>query len=354
MQFKLFQNPFSSRKEKSLENLEDENQSNSIEIERDGSFVVSGAAHSDFNINSESLTSQSEIDLIDNYRRIAHFPEVSSAIDEIINEVIVVEDDKKVVELNLDLAQVEEGEILTDQMCNIIQDEFDHIIKILKFRKNCYDLFKDWYVDTRLAFIIKFNPNNFKENGIQGLVQLDPRKLRRVKVVDENVDEYSVIEEYFVYLRTTHNSQDGSVLKMDRRQFDSFQKDIIFKVSPASIIFVHSGLIDKSSNMIYGHLHKAAKVANQLELVESALIIHRLQNAHEKQVVYVDTGNLPPAKQQAKIEMVKRQLRKAPSYDSVRGTISDSSRFMSMSESCLLYTSPSPRDKRQSRMPSSA
>ena len=33
---------------------------------------------------------------------------------------------------------------------------------------------------------------------------------------------------------------------------------------------------------------------------------------------------------------------------------SQSQRVLSLFQSCLLYTSPSPRDKRQSRMPSSA
>ena len=49
---------------------------------------------------------------------------------------------------------------------------------------------------------------------------------------------------------------------------------------------------------------------------------------------------------------------KAMFWGAVGGTIPDldviTKPFMTEIQSCLLYTSPSPRDKRQSRMPSSA
>ena len=40
--------------------------------------------------------------------------------------------------------------------------------------------------------------------------------------------------------------------------------------------------------------------------------------------------------------------------EDARGTIVGLTRFANRNHICLLYTSPSPRDKRQSRMPSSA
>ena len=42
------------------------------------------------------------------------------------------------------------------------------------------------------------------------------------------------------------------------------------------------------------------------------------------------------------------------SLRSLRSTVDDILACLAAAESCLLYTSPSPRDKRQSRMPSSA
>ena len=43
-----------------------------------------------------------------------------------------------------------------------------------------------------------------------------------------------------------------------------------------------------------------------------------------------------------------------PNYKFVKGDIADRKFIFDLFETCLLYTSPSPRDKRQSRMPSSA
>ena len=50
-------------------------------------------------------------------------------------------------------------------------------------------------------------------------------------------------------------------------------------------------------------------------------------------------------------QLIARRVREAGVYCEI---VSSKSLYRQILNSCLLYTSPSPRDKRQSRMPSSA
>ena len=52
---------------------------------------------------------KNEVELIRRYRELSRYPEVSEAIEDIVNEAIIKDDDGKIVELNLDELKVSEG-----------------------------------------------------------------------------------------------------------------------------------------------------------------------------------------------------------------------------------------------------
>ena len=54
------------------------------------------------------------------------------------------------------------------------------------------------------------------------------------------------------------------------------------------------------------------------------------------------------------VEVRKVDFREIYEDQTMENAVSQSSRCLDCGNPCLLYTSPSPRDKRQSRMPSSA
>ncbi|QIW90306.1 portal protein [Vibrio phage V05] len=85
-------------------------------------------------------------ELIKSYRALAEYHEVDDAIQEIVDEAIVYENDKEVVWLNLDN---------TDFSENIkakINEEFDRVVSLLQMRKHGYKWFRKWYVDSRIYF----------------------------------------------------------------------------------------------------------------------------------------------------------------------------------------------------------
>jgi len=55
-------------------------------------------------------------------------------------------------------------------------------------------------------------------------------------------------------------------------------------------------MLDYTKNVVIGYLHKALKTANQLSMMEDALVIYRISRAPERRIFYIDVGNLPKAK----------------------------------------------------------
>ena len=69
------------------------------------------------------------------------------------------------------------------------------------------------------------------------------------------------------------------------------------KIAPEeSSILYNKWIIDYSRNVVIGYLHKALKTANQLAMMEDALVIYRISRAPERRIFYIDVGNLPKAK----------------------------------------------------------
>ena len=70
---------------------------------------------------------RNEADLITKYREISQQPEVDSAIDEIVNEAITLDEDQDVVDIVLDDCQI------PDRVKQVMSAEFRQILKKLEF-----------------------------------------------------------------------------------------------------------------------------------------------------------------------------------------------------------------------------
>lgn len=315
----------------------DQNNEVNIDLEPDGSLHSTALAESSaFNFD---VISTSEADLIQQYRKISHIPEVSTAIDEIINEIVVIEDEKNVVDLI-----IKNEKSFKKNIRDSVHESFKYVTEeLLDFNNTAYDKSKDWYVDSRLVFLKNLNNDGTR---IASLTQLDPVKVRRIKIIEENDDNLvKVIDDYYVYLRSEdkRNSKndvfDGAAstsIQMTMNAYQQYKADVVFKIPKQLIVFVDSGLLNRSSNIIYGHLHKAVKASNQLELVESSSVIHRLSRSTPQRVIYVDTGNLNESKAKQSLEAVKRAMRNSIGYDSTRGTITTKNRVMSLREDIFM------------------
>ena len=282
----------------------------------DGAVTVSGGGYFGSYVDFEGSI-KTEIDLIHKYRDMANHAEIEQAIDDITNDAIVYDDRKQSVSVVLDEVD------LPDSIKNKITDEFSEILKLLNFKKRGYEIFRKWYIDSRLYFHIILDEKNAKK-GITELRPIDATKIRKVRKVNKgknptgSIDTQIVdsVEEFYVYSEQTYNSNSTEGIK----------------IALDSISYVHSGLYDSSKKRVLGYLHKAIKPINQLRMIEDAVVIYRISRAPERRIFYVDVGNLPKIKAEQYLRDIMNRFRNKLVYDSQTGEIRDDKKHMSMME----------------------
>src|SRR6056300_498282 len=117
---------------------------------------------------------KNEGQLVSKYREISTQPECDAAVQDIVNEAIVIDNHEGPVEINLD--KVEYPESLKKK----IRSGFEDIIRMLDIQNNGHDIFRKWYVDGRLYYNIVIDEKNPRQ-GIKDLRYIDPRKIRKIK-----------------------------------------------------------------------------------------------------------------------------------------------------------------------------
>lgn len=267
------------------------------------------------------VIAKNENDLISRYRDISTYPDTDSAIEDIVNEAVAAQDDEVIVKL--DLEKVE----LSKNVKNLIEEEFNNILKLLDFNSKSHDIFRRWYIDGRIYYHKIVNTANPKQ-GIQELRYIDPRKIKKVRKVNKKkdqktgVDFIDNIEEFYIF------NERGLVATVP----NTATQGQGLRIAPDSIALCTSGLLDLDKNMVLSHLHKAIKVVNQLRMTEDSLVIYRMSRAPERRIFYIDVGNLPKAKAEQYVKSIMDRYRNKVTYDASTGEIRDEKKTMSMLE----------------------
>jgi hypothetical protein len=257
---------------------------------------------------------KNENDLIRRYREVSQYSDCDSAIEDIINEALVADEAKKPIQIILDDLKVSSG-IKTK-----ISDEFDNVLRLLKFNDRGHEIFRQWYVDGRLYYQVLLDEENVK-SGIQELRFIDPRKIRKIKNVKkektpQGVEVIKTVEEFYLYndRGMSEQSTQGVKLPLD------------------SVVHCPSGVTDMNSGMTLSYLHKAIKPTNQLKMIEDSLVIYRISRAPERRIFYVDVGNLPKLKAEQYVNDIMNKFRNKIVYDATTGETRDDRRHLSMME----------------------
>jgi len=292
--------------------------------EDDGALTINSSAIGGYYgtyLNLETAF-KNENELISRYRSMAMQPEVEQAVDDIVNEAVVHDEKGESVAIVLDELKQ------SDNLKEIIREEFKNVLRLLDFSNSGSDIFRRWYIDGRLFYQVQIDQANPKA-GITNLVYLDPRKTRKVRSVTKSKDPRTGIEivngteEFYVY-----NDKATSAGNMVM----SSPVDAAVKIASDAVVNINSGLMDISRNMVLSYLHKAIKPLNQLRMIEDAVVIYRLSRAPERRVFYIDVGNLPKAKADQYLRDIMTKFRNKIVYDSNTGEVRDDRRFMSMIE----------------------
>ena len=261
---------------------------------------------------------KTEYDMVVKYRMMAMHPEVDSAIEDIIQEAIVTDQNDSPVQI--DLANLD----VSESVKKMIRDEFDYIKNLIGFDTKAHEMFRRWYIDGRLYYH-KVIDLKRPQDGILELRYVDPQKIKKVRQINKipkTADQfqsldYGKVDEYFIYnpkgLRNT-SANSG------------------IKIAKDAITYVTSGILDTNKNIVLSYLHKAIKVLNQLMMIEDSLVIYRISRAPERRIFYIDVGNLPKVKAEQYLREVMSRYRNKLVYDANTGEIRDDRKYMSMLE----------------------
>ncbi len=283
---------------------------------------------------------KTEYDLIRRYREMALHPEVDSAIEDILCEAIVADQNDSPIQIDLENLRV------GDKVKDIIRNEFQYIKEMLDFDKKAHEIFRNWYVDGRIYYH-KVIDLEKPEEGIKELRYIDALKIKYVREQKKkggaNAIQYTPgnnpgasndplnadfegLSEYFIYTPHSYQkNQYGSVAVTGQ------QKDAV-KFAKDAVAYCTSGLVDRNKQTVLSYLQKAIKALNQLRMIEDSLVIYRLSRAPERRIFYIDVGNLPKAKAEQYLREVMARYRNKLTYDANTGEIRDDKKYMSMME----------------------
>ena len=111
------------------------------------------------------------------------------------------------------------------------------------------------------------------QKGMVDIRNVDPLKIKKVRNVEKDKDSQSrkikKVEEFYVFNDKGFDKSSGN-------------EGATLKIAPEAVSYTTSGMLDYNKNIVIGYLHKALKTANQLAMMEDALVFTEYQE-HQKE-----------------------------------------------------------------------
>ena len=263
---------------------------------------------------------QSENQFIATYRSLALYPEVDMAIEDIVNDSVIMGTDRKPFKLNLDAVD------LSENIKQKIHNEFDKVLNLFDISNKGYELYRRWYIDGRLYFHVIIDTENPRA-GIKELRPIDPTKIKKVRNVEKKpfvqgnnaIPIVTKVNEFFVYTDNDKNSQ-------------YITSTAGIKIATDAIAYVHSGVVDTGTKKVVGYLQKAIRPVNMLRQIEDAVVIYRISRAPERRIFYIDVGNLPKQKAEQYLRELMNRYRNKLVYNQTTGEVRDDRNHLHMLE----------------------
>jgi len=233
------------------------------------------------------------------YRALAGTPEVAEAIDEIVNEVIFVYDDKDPLKIDIN----EENETLR----KAITDKFKKITKLMNLKRNLYNIVKNSYIDGQIIVYTGYDKNS-TTGGITNIKTIEPVFL----YYDSETDN-------FKYLNKEGIGRGVGV-----------SSDITEEYDIEEICREDFGIYDGKLTLSY--LDYAIKPANMLNTLEDLLVPLRFSRSISRRVFNVDIGDLPGKRGKEVMQEYQNKFKYKKFYNSLTGEVSNQQHITSMVE----------------------
>jgi hypothetical protein len=227
------------------------------------------------------------------YRVMAAYSDVSDALDEICDEAINTDEVGGVVKLlyrNTDLTSKDKG---------LIDEEFSKYINYFDFQNKGWQYFRQFLIEGELFFEVIIHKDYVSE-GVLGILNL-PCEL--IDPVYNNIQNMMV--KGFIYRKPVFDP-----MKPDRQERIEY-----IPLEENQVIYINSGIMNETKNMVLPFLENARRAYRQLSLIEDAIVIYRLVRAPERLVFNVDVGNMPAPKAEAYLKKLISNYWSSKTFD---------------------------------------
>lgn len=257
-----------------------------------------------YNMNFQSMAGRS--DLINKYRTISLYPEVMSAIEEIVNTSIVLQDGKP---FELIAKTPYRG------INNLLIDKFPEFFISQDINKSIYETFEQWFVDG-VIYVWKRD----LENGEYDYYLIDPMTIR--------INDRNGMKSWIISIPENIYQVPVSLMFQPGMMYNAYGNEKTFEVPYEQIRVYNSGKYH--SRQPIGYLHKALKSANQLNMLKDALIIYRISRAPERLVFRIEVGRLNKRDADAYMKRMIDKYRADKIYNTNSGDFDTKTSVLSM------------------------
>lgn len=257
-----------------------------------------------YNMNFQSMAGRA--DLINKYRTISLYPEVMSAIEEIVNTSIVLQDGKP---FDIVAKTPHRG------INNLLIDRFPEFFISQDINKSIYETFEQWFVDGVL-YIWKRD----LEDGSYDYYIVDPMTIR--------LNDRNGMKSWIISIPENIYQVPVSLMFQPGMMYNAYGNEKTFEVPYEQIRVYNSGKYH--SRQPIGYLHKALKSANQLNMLKDALIIYRISRAPERLVFRIEVGRLNKRDADAYMKRMIDKYRADKIYNTNTGDFDTKTSVLSM------------------------
>lgn len=228
--------------------------------------------------------------------------QVSSAVDEIVNEATVGHEDGETVKVDFK----KESKILKDGSSTrkMVEESFEKIMSLLDFDNKKQDLFRRWYIDGRLPIEAVYNNAKMK-NGIHSCLMLDSLGLYELDLTSGKKG-YVYSQQYSL---TSDQMRDDELDNLDR----SYREE--------QLILIGSGLFDEELLYEMSYIRLAMKAINDVHSIENSITKYRITRSGQKNIWNIDVGSMPVNKATKHLADVKQDITSDLIYDSETGVV---------------------------------
>ena len=232
------------------------------------------------------------------YRQLAMAPDVTDAIDEIVNEIIFSYDDLVPLKININ----EENEKLVEALT----EKFEKILKLTDIKRSFFQIVKRSYTDGMILMHTAYDKKNTK-NGIQ-----------KIRMIEPSMFYFDAKTNTYKYMKENEYGYGASI------------RDVSKEYSLEEIVREDFGIYDGKLNL--GYLEYAMKPANLLRTLEDLLVPLRFSRSISRRVFNVDIGDLPNKRGREVMEEHQTKFKYKKFYNNETGEVSNQQHITSMVE----------------------